>query len=478
MRPVRLPVRPRSLAIGATALALVLPTVFLSAPAGAAIAPHPSSTSPSAGSGTSVVAPLVVSSTDLVTPELPGAPSITGLKSGLQDRALTVTYAPPLSDGGSPIIGYEVTIDDGMNWYPCPVTGTCVITNLSNGKRYTVIMRALNSIGPGARSAPVMGRPTAPPGTDPDKPVRLPKPRVWVNATFNAAGNGLGVDWRTTRLGVGALPRITFTRAIPNKAAVERHLEVIIKLEDGTTKKVKGAWGWIDDRTAVFRPKKYWPGHARITVISTLDRTVLGKDGNKWLVGSNKLATTWTFKTARKMVITVNGATTRMRVYKDGKLIKDFPVSLGKPGWESRNGVKVITTQKEPTHTYTSQSLGLGPEEEYELVAPWNTRLTPTGEFIHTAQWAYGRIGRYNGSHGCTNMFESDAKWIYDNTIPGDPVIYKNTGGSTVQSWNGAGGMWNIPWEDWLKKSALYDPTPDTSDPSRPTGDTGPEASA
>ena len=45
-------------------------------------------------------------------------------------------------------------------------------------------------------------------------------------------------------------------------------------------------------------------------------------------------------------------------------------------------------------------------EEEYELDAPWNTRLTPTGEFIHTATWAYGRLGRYNGSHGCTNMFE------------------------------------------------------------------------
>ena len=104
---------------------------------------------------------------------------------------------------------------------------------------------------------------------------------------------------------------------------------------------------------------------------------------------------------------------------------------------------------------YLSTSLGLGPEEEYELVAPWNTRLTPTGEFIHTARWAYGRIGYYNGSHGCTNMREEDAKWIYDKTIPGDVVLYVNTGGETVQSWNGPGGLWNIPWDKWLKKSAL-----------------------
>ena len=32
--------------------------------------------------------------------------------------------------------------------------------------------------------------------------------------------------------------------------------------------------------------------------------------------------------------------------------------------------------------------------------------------------------------------------------------------------------------EDWLKKSALYDETPDTSNPSKPTGDTGQQASA
>ena len=110
---------------------------------------------------------------------------------------------------------------------------------------------------------------------------------------------------------------------------------------------------------------------------------------------------------------------------------------------------------KELALSMPNRSTGLGPEEFYELDAPWNTRLTPTGEFIHTATWAYSRIGRYNGSHGCTNMYEQDAKWIFDKTIPGDVVLYENTGGETVQSWNGPGGLWNIPWEKWLKKSAL-----------------------
>jgi hypothetical protein len=53
-------------------------------------------------------------------------------------------------------------------------------------------------------------------------------------------------------------------------------------------------------------------------------------------------------------------------------------------------------------------------------------------------------------------MFEADAKWIYDQTIPGDVVVYTNTGGKIVEPWNGPGGLWNIPWKKWLQKSAMY----------------------
>jgi lipoprotein-anchoring transpeptidase ErfK/SrfK len=191
------------------------------------------------------------------------------------------------------------------------------------------------------------------------------------------------------------------------------------------------------------------------------------------------LKKTYSFKTARKLLIVVDGGSDRMKVFIDGKKVKDFGVSLGKQDWETSQGVKVISTRKEPLHTYTSVSLNIDPtkEQPYELKdIPWNTRLTPTGEFIHSAPWAYGRIGRYNGSHGCTNMFESDAKWIYDNTVPGDVVTYQNTGGQTVQSWNGPGGLWNIPWADWVKKSASGSLTgnpnvsnPATAKPSDPT---------
>jgi lipoprotein-anchoring transpeptidase ErfK/SrfK len=270
---------------------------------------------------------------------------------------------------------------------------------------------------------------------------------------------------------------------VTSKKVVESHLTVKARLQDGRVRLVKGAWGWINNHTAVFRPQKWWPGHSTITVTSTMDRTLLGKSGKYYIIGSDDLSTNWVFKTARKLVAVVDGRSVHMKVYVDGKKVKNFGVSLGKQDWETRSGVKVISTLKEPLHTYTSTSLNINPavETPYELKdIPWNTRLTPTGEFIHAAPWAYGRIGRYNGSHGCTNMFESDAKWIYDTTIPGDVVVYENTGGAPVQSWNGPGGLWNIPWENWLKKSALGNASgaPDTSNPATPQGSAATESAS
>lgn len=432
---------------------------------GAAVAPAASAT---------VGAPVVVRAA-----VAPAAPTISAVTGGVAAGQLTVTYLPPTSDGGEPITAYEVSVDAGTTWWQCVGTaGACTIANLANGTAYSVTMRALNTAGPGPASAPVVGTPSIPVPPDPDKPAILPKPRAWTNASFRTAINNIGISGADARVGVGVLPSLTFSRAVPDKAVVEDHLVVKALTQDGRTKNVKGAWGWISDRTAVFRPAKYWPGHARITITSTLDRAVLGRSGKKFVVGSPKLATSWTFNTARKFIAKVDGRTAHMKVFIDGAKVKDFGVSLGKSGWESRNGVKVISTQKEPTHTYTSQSLGLGPEEEYELIAPWNTRLTPTGEFIHTARWAYGRIGRYNGSHGCTNMFEQDAKWIYDKTVPGDVVVYVNTGGTQVQSWNGPGGMWNIPWDQWLKKSALHSANGDPDTTNVMSGSGGTQASA
>ena len=378
-------------------------------------------------------------------------PVILGVQAG--DRSAVITYEPALDDS---VTGYQAS-PDGYAWFDCPdSSGVCSLSSLTNGRLYLVSLRSLGPSGPSVPATPVPTIPVAAPGSDPDKPQVLPRPRTRVTARFDAAGNDLGVRNPRTKLGVGTLPHLTFSRAIPNKKAVETHLVVTATRDDGRTHEVAGAWGWINDRTAVFRPKEFWPGNSTIRITSTLDDAVLGRSQGKYVIGASSLGTVYTFRTDRALVARVNGATKEMEVFIDGRKRKTFKVSLGKPGWETRNGAKVISASKEANKVYRSASLGLtDPNDYYELPAKWNTRLTPTGEFLHTASWAYGRLGRYNGSHGCTNMFEQDAKWIYDNTIPGDVVDYVKTGGDSMEPWNGPGGLWNIPWSKWLKKSAL-----------------------
>ena len=395
----------------------------------------------------------VASPVDSPVAQMPATPTVLEVVAG--DASVIIAYVPV--EVGS-VTGYQAS-PDGYHWFDCPDTsGLCGLAELTNGREYRVSLRA---VGPAGESAAATAVPTIPTlGVDPDKPAKLPKPRVRVNATFNAAGNSLGVSGVRTKLGVGTLPRLRFDRDIPNKASVERHLTVTATRANGRTTNVPGSWGWTDERTVIFRPKDFWPGNSTIRITSTLDDAVLGKSKGKYLVGSSKLGKTYTFRTDRSLIAEVDGAKKVMRVYIDGKKRKTFKVSLGGPGWETRNGAKVISTSKEADKVYRSSSLGLTAEEDfYELDSKWNTRLTPTGEFLHTATWAYGRLGRYNGSHGCTNMFEKDAKWIFDNTIPGDVVDYVNTGGDMMEPWNGPGGLWNIPWNKWLKKSALNSKT-------------------
>lgn len=415
-------------------------------------------------------------------PDPPSIAAVTVPGSG----TLQIAYVLPLNTSPYPVTDVQVTTNAGRTWTSCgSTTGLCVVGGLSNGVRYVVALRSVNEMGPSASSASGAGVPQIPAGQDPDKVVNLPRSRVMVGASFDGASNKLGVNAATTRVGVGALPTLTFSRSIPNKAVVERHLSVVATSDTtGATEAVPGRWAWQSDRSVMFRPTTFWPGRSTITITSTLDSANLGVSGGTTLIGASALGTAYTFRTARSLIARVDGKTHRMNVYIDGTKVKTFKISLGGPDWRTRNGVKVVSTAKQAAKTYTSQALGItDPNQQYRLDAKWNTRLTPSGEFMHAAPWAVGRLGRWNGSHGCTNMYESDAKWIFDNTIPGDVVVYTNTLGNLAEPGNGAGGLWNVSWADWIKKSALKGaqapviPTPVPPPTSTPSATPVPSAS-
>ena len=116
--------------------------------------------------------PLSAPSNAVTPTGLPGVPRTVVVTRG--DASLTVTWAAPLSDGGSPITGYEVLVRRGAVAEPVgpPVVITVVgttasITGLTNGVAYNVQIRAVNALGRGA--AATSG--TVTPATVPDAPV-------------------------------------------------------------------------------------------------------------------------------------------------------------------------------------------------------------------------------------------------------------------------------------------------------------------
>ncbi len=81
----------------------------------------------------------------------PGVP--TGVTAVAGNGQATVSFTPPSDNGGSPITGYIVIANPGS--ITASGTGTSItITGLSNGTDYTFTVKAINSVGMSADSAP------------------------------------------------------------------------------------------------------------------------------------------------------------------------------------------------------------------------------------------------------------------------------------------------------------------------------------
>jgi LPXTG-motif cell wall-anchored protein len=86
------------------------------------------------------------------------------------DGEATIVYSDG-DDGGSPITNHEYSIDGGgwVAFSPPEVGSPVIIEELTNGTPYSIRLRAVNAVGPGAASSPV----SVTPATVPDPPTNL-----------------------------------------------------------------------------------------------------------------------------------------------------------------------------------------------------------------------------------------------------------------------------------------------------------------
>jgi L,D-transpeptidase catalytic domain len=130
------------------------------------------------------------------------------------------------------------------------------------------------------------------------------------------------------------------------------------------------------------------------------------------------------------MVLMISQVEQAMRVYKDGKLIRAFQVTTGRVERPALPGVWTVQDRKSPDEFKSSDPPGspywYPPTPiHYAILYHWG------GFFVHDAWWRVNfgpgtQFPHYdvggdesfagNGSHGCVNLQENDAAWVYANT--------------------------------------------------------------
>ena len=110
----------------------------------------------------------------------PSAPTLDGLTPGNGSLAVTVTSG---ANGGSPVTAYQWSLDGGQSWTSTGSAATSfTIGGLVNGAADTVIVRAVNAVGPSDASNSL----TATPATVPGQPA----------ITTTSRGNGtISITW-------------------------------------------------------------------------------------------------------------------------------------------------------------------------------------------------------------------------------------------------------------------------------------------
>jgi lipoprotein-anchoring transpeptidase ErfK/SrfK len=230
---------------------------------------------------------------------------------------------------------------------------------------------------------------------------------------------------------------VKFDVAVTDRAAIERHLSV------ETSPHQRGAWHWLSDHEVHWRPAHYWEPGTEVTVHADINSV----DAGNGVYG--QLSRTRSFTIGDAIVSKINLDAHRMKVFRNGKLLRTIPISAGKDGFTTRSGTKVIMA-KYRHKTMDASTIGISEDspEYYNIEdVEYAMRLTYSGEFLHAAPWSVGSQGAENVSHGCVGMSTEDARWLFDLSRRGD-VVEVTGSGRPMEPWYG--------YTDWNQSFAQY----------------------
>ncbi len=356
----------------------------------------------------------------------PSTISITSPKDGATDVPTSVEIAvggPDARDatvtlaeaGGATVDGARRP--DGSTWVPA--------TQLRYATKYTATVKA----GGGQSSATF---------------TTMAKPSNLVH-TVSQVGDDL-------TYGVGMPIVLNFSSDVPKdrRADVERRLFVTSEPAQ------PGAWNWFNGHEIHYRSREYWQTGTKLSIR-------LGTGGLPFGGGAYGAADLTIHATiGDKIMMTVDNVSKTMTVTKDDQVLRTMPVSLGKPSSPSSSGNMVVMVKNE-WEWFDSTTFGIPADSAggYRTKVYWPERITWDGQYIHAAPWSVADQGHRNVSHGCVNVSDDNAKWLFGITHLGDPVIVKGT--ERQLDWGNGWTDWNVDWDRYLKGSALQQPSPSPS---------------
>lgn len=348
----------------------------------------------------------------------------------------------------------DVTISPSDRAAEVPLDAPVTVSSSTGSLSTVVVTRVDGAPVPGAFS-PDQKTWTATDGLDPAASYQVSVTAAGVAGTHTSAlATFATISNVTGRLLTDATPAdgdtvgvaepidLTFNTPIARAQQPEiiKHLKVV------STPAQVGAWHWFSDTVLHYRPAEYWQTGTKVTVTANFHGVNAG-NGVWGMAGWSQ-----SFTVGAKHVSILSDVTHQMQVYENDKLIDTWPISMGKPGFETLSGNLIVLYKVDKVKMKSCQTFGgaacvPGSANYYNDYVYYDTAISTNGFFIHSAPWSVGDQGARDVSHGCVNLSEAHASTFYNWSLPGDVVQVSPT--VNVADINNGEADWQTPFAQY-----------------------------